>query len=104
MDCRVEVWETRPGPHSHIICGVASREKARALRKSVSRSKVLAEVNAKPVYDRPGLVEYLFGEMSSTARFRDANRVVMVGLGRTLEWARRLVVFRLVYERTRRGL
>jgi hypothetical protein len=65
----VEVWETRPGPHSHIICGIVSREKARALRKSISRSKVLAEVDVKPVYNRAGLVEYLFGEMSSTARF-----------------------------------
>ena len=40
----------------------APREKARALRKSVSGSKVLAEV------DRKGLVEYLCSELSSTAR------------------------------------
>jgi hypothetical protein len=64
----VEVWETRPGLHSHIICGVP-HDKARALRKSLLRSKLLAEVHARTVYDRQGLVEYLFGEMSSTARF-----------------------------------
>ena len=65
----VEVWETNPGPHCHLICA-APPKKAHALRKSFRRSELFDDVNVQPVTDMTRLVnEYLGKEQTQQARF-----------------------------------
>ncbi len=63
----VEVWETTPGPHSHLVCGVPHGMSA-AFRASIKRSELFDDVKTKRVYDEYGLFNYLAKEMSSRAR------------------------------------
>jgi hypothetical protein len=69
----VEIWETKPGPHFHLIAA-APRRMREALCRSVNASRLLGDLLATPVWSMTGLVPGYFREEATPQAWHGAGR------------------------------
>jgi len=72
-----DVWECRPRPNFHLIAA-APPGKVRRMCKGIKASTILGDIDARPVTDINGLINYLLKEQTTEAWYaagRDMRRL-----------------------------
>ncbi len=63
-----DMLEVHPKLHLHLFAA-APRGKVRRMCRAIEGSKILGDVDARPVYDMNGAVNYALGELTTEAKF-----------------------------------